>query len=103
MDVYPLTVGEIVNWFRSRENALASLGITMAGAHERHGTEEGLSKHAREEWRPSCVTQFLACDQKTMYFIRVYGTLLTTEIKIFHHSFGDKIELPPICYSGGIS
>src|SRR6266851_1289458 len=40
MDAYPLTVREIVSWFRSKGNALAPLGIIMAGVHERHGTDK---------------------------------------------------------------
>ena len=40
MDTYPLTVGEIISWFRSKENALATLGIILAGVHERSGTDK---------------------------------------------------------------
>jgi hypothetical protein len=38
MATYPLTVGEIISWFRSKENALSTLGIILAGVHERSGT-----------------------------------------------------------------
>ena len=40
MDAYPLTVGEIVSWFISKETTLAPLGIIVAGVHERHGTDK---------------------------------------------------------------